>query len=185
MPSRCAASALPSPAERPWPSDPVATSTHGIRGVGWPSRSLSSLRSVRRSFSLRIPHSAYADHSTGAACPFERTNRSFAGLCGSFGSNCISLKKMTDMRSAADRHDDGWPEPASVVAFSESIRSRLPFSLSASIDVGIFLLYRSARNAIAKHADAFNFDFNDVVGLHGFGIARSAGINNVARSKRH
>ena len=36
-------------------------------------------------------------------------------MCGSFGSNCISLKKMTDMRSAADRHDDGCPEPASVV----------------------------------------------------------------------
>src|SRR5215470_20407148 len=85
--------------------------------------------------------SAYADHSNGAACPFDRTNRSFAGLCGSRGSNRISLNKMTDMRSADDKHEDGCPEPASVVAFSESIRSLRPFSLSASIDVAIHFHY--------------------------------------------
>src|SRR5262249_22580713 len=90
---------------------------------------------------LRIPDSAYADHSNGAACPLDRTNRSFAGLCGSRGSNRISLNKMTDMRSADDKHEDGCPEPASVVAFSESIRSLRPFSLSASIDVAIHFHY--------------------------------------------
>ena len=31
------ASATPTPSGRPWPSDPVATSTHGSTGVGWPS----------------------------------------------------------------------------------------------------------------------------------------------------
>ena len=72
----------------------------------------------------------------------ESTNRSFAGLWGSFGSNCISRKKITDIISAAERHDDGCPEPASVVAFSERMRRRLPFSLSVSIDVGIRELYR-------------------------------------------
>ena len=36
--SRCfAASAIPTPIGRPWPSEPVATSTHGMAGVGWPS----------------------------------------------------------------------------------------------------------------------------------------------------
>ena len=84
-----------------------------------------------------IPASAYAAHSSGAACPFDKTNRSFAGFRGSFGSKRISLKKITDMRSAADRQDDGCPEPASVVALSEWMRRRLPFSLRVSIDMGI------------------------------------------------
>src|SRR5262249_34052668 len=120
---------------------PVPTSTQGMRGVGCPSRLLSIRRSVRRSCSERIPHSAYAAHSNGAACPLDNTNRSFATLCGSFGSNRISWKKMTDMRSAADILDVGCPDPASVVAFSESMRSLRPFSLSASIDVVIHLYY--------------------------------------------
>ena len=43
--SRCfAASAIPTPIGRPWPSEPVATSTQGMRGVGWPSSMLPSLR---------------------------------------------------------------------------------------------------------------------------------------------
>src|SRR5438093_7386326 len=90
-----------------------------------------------------MPASAYAAHNRGAACPFDKTKRSFAGFRGSLGSKHISLKKMTDMRSAADKQDDGWPEPASVVAFKERILSRLPFSFNASIATGIcFILYR-------------------------------------------
>ena len=37
--SRLPASAMPTAIGSPWPSEPVATSTQGIRGVGWPSRS--------------------------------------------------------------------------------------------------------------------------------------------------
>ena len=36
---RRAFSAVPIAAQMPWPSEPVATSTNGSRGVGWPSRS--------------------------------------------------------------------------------------------------------------------------------------------------
>ena len=38
---------------------------------------------------------------------------------------------------------------------------------------------------ISTNDNAFHFDFNDVVRLHGLGIARRAGINNVARSECH
>src|SRR2546429_3291078 len=90
-----------------------------------------------------MPASAYAAHNRGAACPFDKTKRSFAGFRGSVGSKRISLKKITDMRSAADKQDDGWPEPASVVAFKERILSRLPFSFNVSMAVGIcFILCR-------------------------------------------
>ena len=34
---RTSSSATPTPSGNPWPSDPVATSTHGSTGVGWPS----------------------------------------------------------------------------------------------------------------------------------------------------
>src|SRR5207249_5981563 len=143
MSSIWAASALPKPTESPWPSEPVATSTQGILGVGWPSRLLSSWRRVRTSFSSMMPASAYAAHNSGAACPFDKTKRSFAGFRGSLGSKRISLKKMTETRSAADKQDEGWPEPASVVAFRERILSLLPFSFNLSMIVGIsFILYR-------------------------------------------
>jgi hypothetical protein len=66
------------------------------------------------------------------------------------------LKKITDIKSAADKQDDGWPEPASVVAFSESIRRRLPFSLSESMDVGIFyILYRWIKAGSRKRRRLF------------------------------
>ena len=39
----------------PWPSDPVATSTHGRTGVGWPSSRLPSFRYVMSSASVMAP----------------------------------------------------------------------------------------------------------------------------------
>ena len=45
----CAPSAMPTPIGSPWPSEPVATSTHGITGVGCPSRRLPCCRYVSSS----------------------------------------------------------------------------------------------------------------------------------------
>ena len=53
--SRLAASAMPIAIGRPWPSEPVATSVGGIRGVGWPSRREPSLRKVSSSASSILP----------------------------------------------------------------------------------------------------------------------------------
>ena len=54
--SRCLpASARPTPTGRPWPSEPVATSVGGMRGVGWPSSLLSRLRKVSSSSSVIAP----------------------------------------------------------------------------------------------------------------------------------
>ena len=49
------ASATPTAIGRPWPSEPVATSTQGRIGVGWPSSRLPSLRKVRSSSSVIAP----------------------------------------------------------------------------------------------------------------------------------
>jgi hypothetical protein len=50
------------------------------------------------------PASAHAEYRIGAACPFDSTNRSASGCCGSRGSNRISAKNTAAMMSAADRH---------------------------------------------------------------------------------
>ena len=47
--------ATPTPIGRPWPSEPVATSVGGIRGVGWPSSREPSLRNVSSSSSSIAP----------------------------------------------------------------------------------------------------------------------------------
>ena len=52
---RLAASATPTAMGRPWPSDPVATSTHGRTGVGCPSMRLPNFRKVSISWSLIAP----------------------------------------------------------------------------------------------------------------------------------
>ena len=53
--SRAAASATPAAIGRPWPSEPVATSVGGMRGVGWPSSREPSLRNVSSSASSILP----------------------------------------------------------------------------------------------------------------------------------
>ena len=84
-PSSRNAYAIPTPIGSPWPSDPVATSTHGSSGTGagcpWigdPNR-----RSVSISSSEMAPIAFSAAYRTGAAWPFESTNRSFARSPGS------------------------------------------------------------------------------------------------------
>ena len=52
---RLAASASPAATGRPCPSDPVATSTQGSTGVGWPSSRLPSLRKLSSSSSVIAP----------------------------------------------------------------------------------------------------------------------------------
>ena len=53
--SRSPASATPAAIGRPWPSEPVATSVGGMRGVGWPSSREPSLRKVSSSSSSILP----------------------------------------------------------------------------------------------------------------------------------
>src|SRR5579862_815088 len=68
----------------------------------------------------------------GAAWPFESTKRSLASELGLATSNFMAGKKTPAMRSAAERHEVGWPEPAAVVMRKEWMRSRLAFSRSCS-----------------------------------------------------
>ena len=49
------ASATPTAIGRPWPSEPVATSTHGMIGTGWPSNFEPNLRKLSRSSSVIAP----------------------------------------------------------------------------------------------------------------------------------
>ena len=76
------ASAMPTPNGSPCPSDPVATSTHGMTGVGCPSSSGRTCGSVRSSSSEIAPAARNIEYSRGDAWPFEKTSWS---LCGSFG----------------------------------------------------------------------------------------------------
>ena len=54
--------------------------------------------------------------------PFERTNRSLLGNFGFFGSYRITEKNRTATMSAAEQQLEGCPLPASVVAFTLSMR---------------------------------------------------------------
>ncbi len=122
---RRAFSADPTPAASPCPSDPVARSTHGSRGVGCPSRSLVSSRSVSVDSRETMPTSAQAAYSSGAACPLERMKRSLSGRSASVGSYRISPQNRTATTSAAEQQVLGWPLPAFVVLRTESIRRRV------------------------------------------------------------
>ena len=58
---RLPASATPTPMGRPWPSEPVATSTHGSTGVGWPSSRLPQRRGRSRTPASSIAPIAQQD----------------------------------------------------------------------------------------------------------------------------
>src|SRR5258706_3091014 len=128
---RRALRAIPTDAQIPWPSDPVATSTNGNRGVGWPSRSQEISRSSSSSERSNASASAHAAYKSGAAWPFESTKRSAPGCFGSLGSNRISAKKSAATRSAAEQQLVGWPLAASEVDLIESIRRRVAMFLRA------------------------------------------------------
>ena len=86
LPSSRASSVNPMAAGSPWPSEPVATSTKGKCGVGWPSRSESICRRVSNVSREIAPAAAHAAYRIGAACPFERTNTSLFGSRGDAAS---------------------------------------------------------------------------------------------------
>ena len=67
------ARATPTPSGSPWPSEPVATSTHGNTGVGWPSSREPKRRyPVISSSSEMTPAALNIAYSNGDACPFEK-----------------------------------------------------------------------------------------------------------------
>ena len=85
---RRALSAVPTAAQMPWPSDPVATSTNGSRGVGCPSRSESICPQLQQLFAReqtrlrprprtesarRAPSTARSDRCRGSAGPSDRS----------------------------------------------------------------------------------------------------------------
>src|SRR5947209_11179652 len=80
------------------------------------------------------PAAAHAADRGGAACPFDRMNRSLSGWRGSLGSNRISAKNSAATRSAAEQQLVGWPLPASDVDLMESIRSRVATFFNAGIN---------------------------------------------------
>ena len=104
-PMRRALSAMPTPAARPWPSEPVATSTNGRRGVGWPSRSDSSSRSfseLARAGRGRLrPTRRRASARRGPSTARSGRSRSLCGFCG---SKRISPKNSVGTISAAEQH---------------------------------------------------------------------------------
>ena len=79
------ASAIPSAIGSPWPSDPVATSIHGISGsgAGCPCTGDPNRRNVSSCSSVIAPTAFRTENIRGDAWPFDRTNRSFARLLGS------------------------------------------------------------------------------------------------------
>ena len=77
------ARATPTPSGSPWPSEPVATSTQGSAGVGWPSSRESNRRYlVISSSSETTPTALNTEYSSGDACPLEKMRWSLLSACG-------------------------------------------------------------------------------------------------------
>ena len=76
---RLPANATPTPMGSPWPSDPVATSTQSIAGVGCPWSLLPNLRKVSSSSSEIAPAALYREYSKGEAWPLEKIRWSLLG----------------------------------------------------------------------------------------------------------
>ena len=79
---RLPAIATPTLIGSPWPSEPVATSTHGRTGVGWPSIRLPKRRNVSISSSLIAPAALYIAYSSGDAWPLLKIRWSLRGSSG-------------------------------------------------------------------------------------------------------
>src|SRR2546425_12730531 len=76
------ARATPTPIGSPWPSDPVATSTHGIAGVGWPCRREPNFRKVISSAAVIAPPALNIAEHSGDAGPLGATKGSVVGYFG-------------------------------------------------------------------------------------------------------
>ena len=134
---RRALSAMPIAAQMPWPSEPVATSTNGSRGVGCPSRSDPILRSFSSSSrsKQRRPRPTRRRGSAPRGPSTARSDRS-RDSAGRFGSKRISAKNSAAMMSAADSSwSDGRCRPRCVER-TESMRSCAAMLRRTSIDTG-------------------------------------------------
>src|SRR4029077_13831814 len=128
--------AMPMPTGRPCPNEPVAISTNDKRGVGWPSRSDVNVRNFKRSLFGKRPASAQAAYSSGAAWPFDSTNRSLLRAFGFLGSYRMTEKNSAATISAAEQQLDGCPLPASLVARTLSIRRCVALFCSSASNSG-------------------------------------------------
>ena len=129
--------ARPAPTESPCPSDPVAASTPGILGVGWPSEARSKIAAAS---SRAIPETRarLSQSSMRAREPRDpsSTNRSPSGEFGFVGSNFTWHKKMCRLQVLRQTwHEVGWPDPAAVVSIIERMLSLRAFSFTVSIAV--------------------------------------------------
>ena len=121
--------ARPAPTESPWPSEPVAASTPGMRGVGWPSSSLENCAQGHQARDRE--HSGFGqrgiENRRGMAL---RQHEAVAVMrIGILGIEFHGVEKSPATSSAADMQEVGWPEPAAVVAIIEKMLRRRAFSL--------------------------------------------------------
>jgi len=83
----------PTPADNPWPSEPVVMSTPGVRRMsGCPCRRLFTDLNVSRCRLPKNPRRASAAYSARQPWPFDRMNRSRSGQRGCRGSTFITSK---------------------------------------------------------------------------------------------
>ncbi|GMA32486.1 hypothetical protein GCM10025875_24780 [Litorihabitans aurantiacus] len=94
LPSRRAASAIPTAIGSPCPSGPVLASTAWIFvRAGWPFSIDSGCRNVRSASGAMYPPTASVVYSAFAACPLDSTRRSRSA---SQASTCAGLMFITD-----------------------------------------------------------------------------------------
>src|SRR5215218_2683457 len=145
---------MPTPIGSPWPSEPVATSTSGTFGIGWPWSRDPSFRKVRSSSSSMTPTALSIAYSSGDAWPLENTTWSLLGSSGRSTSKRRCSAISTAIRSAADIDEVGWPDPAAADARTESTRSCCPSSAHWAASIGIArTLRRRAREGLALAGD--------------------------------
>jgi hypothetical protein len=127
---------MPAAAHSPCPSEPVATRTHGTRGVGWPSSGL--VRQPQRQ-QVVVDRAGLLEHGPQDRRRVALRQHEHVGVCAArvLVSKRISSKNSTDTMSAQDMHVVGWPEPASVVISSEWRRSFCAIFLRAALSTAI------------------------------------------------
>ncbi len=114
----------PTPMGRPWPSEPVATSTQGSTGVGWPSMRLPSWRSVMH-FLVGDGARRLVDRiEQRRGVPFGENQMVVVGVVRDARSRSADTgSSARPVRSAADIDEVGCPEPALVVQRMLSTRN--------------------------------------------------------------
>ena len=135
-------------AQMPWPSEPVATSTNGSRGVG-ALRDLS--RSGAASAAGAIERCLGPRGTERRGVPFDSTKRSLAGF-STFDRS--AARRRTARREPAIDAAGRCPLPASDVARTESMRSRWRCrrveSATRSMDMDRKFYFRRSASARAQ-----------------------------------